>query len=152
MLSWPAANSPAGLRKTANRRSVAARSAPGRIPHWASCLSSAIRRVGGFVGRDHGFVALTHGEQLVFAHDVLPAVLHVVLVNTREHDGIHRTGLLAEAAVDALEEVDVVAARPARTIRRDFRVDRDADRMTYSLAKLAGDTALLPVRIATLRV
>src|ERR1700704_6184285 len=152
MLSWPAANSPAGLRKTPNRRSVAARSAPGRIPHLASCLCSTIRRVGGFVGCDHGFVALAHGEQLVLAHDVFPAMLHVVLVDPSEHDGIHRTGFLAETAVDALEKVDVVAARPARTIRRDFGVDRDTDRGTYGLAKLACDTALLPVRIAPQRV
>src|SRR5258707_5105183 len=147
MLSWPAANSPAGLRKTANRRSVAARSAPGRIPHLASCLSSAVRRVGGFVGRDHGLVALAYGEQLVLAHDVFPAMLHVVLVDASEHDGIHRACFLAETTVDALEQVDVVATRPAGTIRCDFRVDRDPDRGTYPLAKLAGDATLLPVRL-----
>src|SRR5713101_4641174 len=105
----------------------------------AAPVRSTVRRVGRLVGRNHGFVALAHGEQLVLAHDVFAAMLHVVLVNTGEHDGVHRTGFLAKAAVDALEQVDVVATRPASTIRRHFRVDSDADRGTYRLAKLAGD-------------
>ena len=43
------------------------------------------------------------------AHDVLAAVLHVIFEQPRLDDGVDRARLLAEAAVDALEEVDVVA-------------------------------------------
>ena len=63
----------------------------------------AIARVGGFVRIDQRGIALTHGEQLVFGHDVLATIFHVVLVNARLDDGIDRTGLFAETAVDALE-------------------------------------------------
>src|SRR5882757_632685 len=75
-------------------------------------------------------------------------MLHVVLVDASEHDGIHGTRFLAEAAVNALEQIDVVAAGPPRAIRRNFGIDRDTNRRTHRLAKLAGDTALLPIRIA----
>src|SRR5438477_463855 len=109
----------------------------------AAPVLSTVRRVGGFVGRDHGLVALAYGQQLVLAHDVLPTMLHVVLVDTGEHDGVHRARFLAKAAVDALEQIDVVATRPARAIRGDFGVDRDTDRRTHRLAELAGNAALL---------
>src|SRR5262245_26352344 len=72
------------------------------------CSLLSIRRVGGLVGADQRVITLTHGEQLVLGHDVLAAMLHVVLVDARQDDGVHRAGFLAEAAVDALEEVDVV--------------------------------------------
>src|ERR1700733_10663218 len=77
----------------------------------------AKRRIRSLVGRNHRLVALTHREQLVLGHDVLAAMLHVVLVDAREYDGIHRAGLLAEAAIDALEQVDVVAAGATRAVR-----------------------------------
>src|SRR6202011_1065311 len=64
-------------------------------------------------------------------------------------DGVNGTGLLTEAAVDALDHVDVVARGAASAVvaaRPGFNRDRlaRADR----LAELAGDTALLAVRIA----
>src|SRR6185437_6397893 len=123
---------------------------------WTSmfepCAPSAIRRVRPFVGGDHGLVALADREQLVLAHDVLAAVLHVVFVDAGEHDGVHRTGLFAEAAVDALEEVDVVARGTPGAVLGDVRVDRDADSRTDRLAQLAGDAALLAVAVAPQRV
>src|SRR3954468_19633950 len=79
-------------------------------------LSLAVRRVSGLVGADHRFVTLAHGQELVLAHDVLAAILHVVLVEAREDDGVHRARFFAEAAVDALEEVDVVARGTARAV------------------------------------
>src|SRR6185437_16426803 len=91
-------------------------------------------------------------EQLVLAHDVLPPMLHVVLVDAGEHDGIDRTGLFAEAAVDALEQIDVVAGRAPRTVGRHIRIDRDADRRAHRLAELAGDAPLLAVRITAQRM
>src|SRR5690242_17004659 len=113
---------------------------------------SSVRRVRRLVVGDHRLVALTDREQLVLAHDVLAALLHVVLVYAGEHDGVHRAGLLAEAAVDALEQVDVVARGAARAVRPDVRIDGDAHRRAYRLAQLAGDAALLAVRVAAQRV
>src|SRR5215472_9335591 len=103
---------------------------------------SPVRGVRRLVGRDHRFVALADREQLVLAHDVLTALFHVVLVNAGEDDGIDRAGFLAEAAVDALEEIDVVARSAPRAIGRNVRVDGDADRGAYRFAQLAGDAAL----------
>src|SRR5499427_8544981 len=111
-------------------------------------VRSSIRGVGSLVRGDHGLVALADREQLVLAHDVLTALFHVVLVNAREHDGIDRAGFLAEAAVDALEEIDVVACGAPRAIGRYVRIDGDAHRRAHRLAQLAGDAALLAVRIA----
>src|SRR5580700_7237718 len=120
---------------------------------WISMVArSPVRGVRGLVGGDHGFVTLADREQLVLAHDVLAAPLHVVLVDARQHDRVHGAGLLAEAAVDALEEVDVVARGAPRTIGRDLGVDGDAHRGTHRLAQLAGDAALLTVRVAAQRV
>src|ERR1700681_2042265 len=118
---------------------------------WQSSVSPApllIECVGSPVRRDHSLVAITHREQLVLGHDVLAAMLHVVLVDPRLHDGIDRTGLLAEAAGDALEEVDVVACRATRSVLTDVGFDGDRERRTDRLAELAGDAALLTVRVA----
>ena len=81
-----------------------------------------------------------------------PRCLHVVLVDARLDDGIHRAGLLAEAAVDALEQVDVVARGAARAVVRDVGLDGDRQRRAHRLAQLAGDAALLAVRIAAQRM
>src|SRR5687768_8128301 len=59
---------------------------------------------------------------------------------------------LAETAVDALEEIDVVARRAARAVGADVALDRDRERGADSLAELAGDAALLAVRIAAQRM
>src|SRR5487761_173143 len=115
---------------------------------YASSAGSPVRRIRPLVGGDHGLVALPDREQLVLAHDVLATVLHVVLVDAGEHDGVHRTGLLTEAAVDALEEVDVVARGAAGAVLRNVGVDRDADGRADRFAQLAGDTALLAVAVA----
>src|ERR1039457_6002390 len=74
-------------------------------------------------------------------------MLHVVFVDPRLDDGIHRAGLFAEAAVNALEQIDVVARGATCTVGGHVRVDRDRQRRAHRLAQLAGDTALLAVRI-----
>src|SRR5262245_1090041 len=117
-----------------------------------SMRPSSVLGVGRLVGRDHGFVALAHGEQLVLVHDVLAAMLHVVLVEARENDGIDGAGFLAEAAIDALEEIDVVTGGAPRAVRRDVRIDGDAHRRTDRFAKLARDATLLAVWIAAQRM
>src|SRR6185295_10367000 len=111
-------------------------------------ITSAVTRVRGPVGRDHGLELVPHGEQLVLGHDVLAAALHVIGVMARLDDSVDRTGFLAESTVDALEEVDVVARRASRAIVAAIRLDRDRERRTHSLAQLAGDAALLAVRVA----
>src|SRR5690242_7500789 len=104
---------------------------------------SAVTGVGGLVGRDHGFVALADGEQLVLGHDVLAAILHVVLVQAGLDDRVDRTRLLAEPAVDALEEIDVVTRRSSGAVGAQVRLDRDREGRAYRLAELAGDAAFL---------
>src|ERR1700730_2675910 len=113
---------------------------------------SSVGRVGRPVGGDHRLVAFTDREQLVLAHDVLAAPLHVVLENAGEPDGIHRARVLAEPTVDALEKIEVIARGPPGAVGRHLRVDGDAPRRAYRLAQLAGDTALLAVRVAAQRV
>ena len=68
-------------------------------------------------------------------------------------DGVHRAGLLAQAAVDALHHVDVVARRAAcAVVAPRPRLDGDGLRRTDRLAELARDAALLAVRVAAQRV
>src|SRR3569623_1859054 len=65
--------------------------------------------------------------------------------------GVLRAGLLAQAAVDALHHVDIVARGAAGaviTTRAGF--DGDGLRRTDRLAQLAGDAAFFAVRIVEL--
>src|SRR5688572_25501064 len=121
-----------------------------RQPLTASILAiPSIRR---FVGGDHGFVAVADGQQLVFGHDVLAAVLHVVLMDAGFDDRIDRAGFFAKAAIDALKQIDIVARRASRAVRGDIRLDGNGQRGTNGFAQLARDATLLAVRIATLRM
>src|SRR4051812_30403956 len=79
-------------------------------------------------------------------------MLHVVLMDTREDDGIDRAGFFTETAVDALEQVDVVTRGTARAIGRHVRIDGDAHGRAHGLAQLAGDATLFAVRITTQRM
>src|SRR3990167_1594956 len=65
------------------------------------------------------------------------------------HDGVDRAGLLAQAAVDALDHVDVVAGRAAAAVLARLGLDRDGLSRTNGFAQLAGDAALFARRIAT---
>src|SRR6185437_10582838 len=115
---------------------------------YASSAASPVWRICALVGGDHRLIALADREQLVFAHDVLAPMLHVVLVDAGEHDGVHRAGFLAEAAVDALEEIDVISRGAPRAVLGNIRVDRDAHGRADGLAELAGNATLLAVGIA----
>lgn len=103
------------------------------------------------------------GRTLV-VEELLPRLGGVLGVG-RLDNGVDGARLLAEAAVDALGHVDVVAGRPAGPVGALLGLDRDglggADllrasascpagcrsgrggEMTYGLAELAGDAALL---------
>src|SRR5207342_2423084 len=90
-----------------------------------SMAASAERGVGGATFGDFGFEEVADGEQLRLGDDVLAALLEVVFVDVRLDDRVHRAAFLAEAAVDALEQVDVVARRAARAVAARLGVDRD---------------------------
>src|SRR5258708_9221991 len=99
--------------------------------------------VGGAIRGDHGFVAFADAEQLILAHDVLAAILHVVLVQSRFHDGVDRTGFFAESAVDALEEIDVVARGASRPVGAHIRFDGYGGRRNHPFPTLAANPSLL---------
>src|SRR5215831_18174661 len=103
---------------------------------------SAVLGVGAARGRNLGFVAVAHREQHLLGVDEVAAALAVVFEDVRLDDRVDRAALFAETAEDALGEIDVVARRAARTIAALFRLDRDRERRTHRLAKLAGDAAL----------
>lgn len=65
------------------------------------------------------------------------------------NDGVHRAGLLAVATVDALGHIDIVTGRPAASILTLFRLNSDSLGRADSLAKLAGNAALLTGGITT---
>src|SRR4029077_7541364 len=69
------------------------------------------------------------------------------------HDRIHRTGLLAQAAVDALDHVDVVArSAPCTVVAPRSCFDGNGLRRTDRLAQLASDAALFPIGVAAQHV
>src|SRR5438270_3664927 len=68
-------------------------------------------------------------------------------------DGIDRTSLLAQAAIDAFHHVDVVAHRASRAVVASRPgLDRDRLRWADRLAQLAGDAAFLAIGITPQRV
>jgi hypothetical protein len=56
-----------------------------------------------------GFVAVAHGQQHVLGEIQVTALFAVVFEDRRFDDRIHRTAFFAEAAINALGQVDVVA-------------------------------------------
>src|SRR3546814_3987749 len=80
------------------------------------------------------------------------AGLHGELEIRTFDDGIHRAGFLAEAAIDALRHVDIVARGAARAVLAGLGLDGDRQRRADRLAELAGDAAFLAVGIAPQRM
>ena len=78
----------------------------------------------------------------------LSSLFHVIGIESREHDRIDRASFLAEAAVDALKKIDVVAARSSHAIVADIRVNCDRQRGANRFAKLARNASFLAVRVA----
>src|SRR3970040_718852 len=68
------------------------------------------------VAGDALLVAIAHREQHGLGVVEIPPLLAVVLDDARLDDRIHRAGLLAEAAEDALGEVDVVPRGAAGSV------------------------------------
>src|SRR5690606_41884535 len=90
--------------------------------------------VGGAALGDLGLETVADRQQLRLGDDVLAAVFEVVFVDMGLDDRVHRTRLLAEAAVDALEQVDVVARGAAGVVLARLRIDGDRKRRAYRLA------------------
>ena len=87
-------------------------------------------------------------EQLLLVVQQLLARLGGVLGVGALDNGVHGARLLAEAAVDALGHVDVVAGRAAGAVGALLGLDRDGLGRADGLAQLAGDAALLAGRVA----
>src|SRR5437868_7521036 len=113
---------------------------------------SAVFRVRLLRRGDLFLVAVADREQHVLGEVQVAALLAVVFEGLRLDDRIDRAALLAEAAEDALGEIDVVARRAARAVVADVALDRDRQRRADRLAQLAGDAALLAVLVAAQRV
>ena len=107
---------------------------------------SAIRRVRGEVRGELRLPAVAVREQLFLVVEQLLAGLGGELEIRPLDDRIDRAGLLAQAAIDALRHVDVVARRAAAAVVARLGLDRDRLRRADRLAQLAGDAALLAVR------
>jgi hypothetical protein len=99
------------------------------------------------------FPAVAAGEQPVLLVEKLFSRLHSELQIRPLDDGVNQARLLTEAAIDALDHVEVVAGGASHAVVA-ARVGLDGDRLrgTYRFAKLAGDAALFAVRIAAKRM
>lgn len=120
-----------------------------------ACLRGAmlpVGRIGGTVGSDLGLHPIADGEQTLFSDDLIAPLFVMELEDPSQHDGIYRACLLAKSAINALEQIDIVPCGAPRSIRPRFGFDRDTYGGAHSLAKLAGDTPLLPVWVSAQRV
>src|SRR5712671_3226174 len=118
-----------------------------------ACIISPVRRVEGEVLGDLAFPAVAVRDQALLVVIELFARLGRELEIRAFHDGVDRAGLLAHAAIDAFHHVDVVAGGAARAVVA-ARTGLDGDGLGRAdrLAQLAGDAALLAVRIAAQRM
>src|SRR4029079_17332570 len=98
---------------------------------YCSLEASAIRGVGLAVFGDLLFVGIPDREQHRLGIDKVAALLAVVLEDARLDDRIHRARLLAEAAEDALGEIDVVARGAARAVGALVRLDGNRERRAH---------------------
>src|SRR5918993_4034363 len=112
----------------------------------------SVRRVGGEVGGDRLLPAVTVGEQFGLVVEQLFARLGRELEVRPLDDRVDRARFLAQAAIDALDHVDVVAGGAPRPVLARLGLDGDRQRRADRLAQFAGDAALLTVRIAAQRM
>src|SRR5215467_11496207 len=116
-------------------------------------ISSPVRRVERDVLGDLALPAIAVREQALLVVVELLAGLGRELEIRALHDGVDRAGLLAQPAIDAFHHVDVVAGGAARAVvAARARLDGDGLRRADRLAQLAGDAALLAVRVAPERM
>src|SRR3954451_23370115 len=106
---------------------------------------SAVAGVGRPVGRDLGVIAVAHGQQHVLGEVQVTALFAVVFEDVGLDDGVDRAALFAEAAEDALGQVDVVARGATGAVGALVGFDRDRQGRADGFAQLAGDAALFTV-------
>src|SRR6185503_17673770 len=148
--STPCTGLRAVITSTPDTSSTAPNSRKSQVSNIYCCLP--IAGVLGPVAGDALLVAVTHREQHGLGVVQIPPLLAVVLDDARLDDRVDRAGLLAEAAEDALHQVDVVARGAARAVLPLLAFDMDRERRAHGLAQLAGDAALFAVRVAAQRV
>jgi hypothetical protein len=111
-------------------------------------LSLPVRRIG---TSDRGQLRLplvaVREQLLLVVQQLLPRLGGVLGVGALDN-GVHGARLLAEAAVDALGHVDVVAGRAAGAVGALLGLDRDGLGRADGFAQLAGDATLLAGRVA----
>src|SRR5262249_47776974 len=124
-------HSAAAVKKASTRNSAECTGLRAVITHTAAVTSTnaknqktavsnmalAVGRVGGAVLSDLLLVAVADGEQHLLGVIQVAPLLAVVLEDVGLDDRVHRAGLLAQPAEDALGEVDVVARGAARAVR-----------------------------------
>ena len=88
-------------------------------------------------------------QQLFLVVQQLFSCLRRILCIRALHDCVHRTRLLAVAAVDALGHVNVVSCRPPAAVLSLFGFDGNGLGRTYGLTELASDAALFACRVAS---
>src|SRR6185312_15290218 len=115
--------------------------------------TSAIRRVQLHIARQFALPTVAVRQKLVLVVIKFLARFRRELEIRPLDDGVDRAGFLAEAAIDALHHVDVVAYGATRTIIA-ARAGLDGDRLRRAdrFAQLAGDAALFPIGIAAQRM
>src|SRR6202022_3321413 len=120
---------------------------------FAKFITSPVRRVEFDRFRNLALPAVAIGEKFRLVIKEFLAGLGREFEIRPLDDGIDRTGLLAQSAIDALHHVDVVAHGAAgAVVAARTGLDGDRLRRTDRLAQLAGDAAFLAIGIAAQRM
>src|SRR5690606_29333172 len=112
----------------------------------------AIRRIGFKVRGDRPLPLVPVRQQFRLVVEQLLAALRRIFEVWPFDDRVHRAGFLAEAAIDALGHVDVVARGAAAAILARLALDGDGERRAHCLAQLAGYAAFLAIGITAQRM
>ena len=120
--------------------------------HLGTARRLAVGGIGGKVGGERPFPFVAIGQQFrLVVEQFLPGLGRIFEIRPLD-DGVDRAGFLAQAAIDALHHVDVVAGGAAAAVLAGLGLDGDGQRRAHRLAELAGDAALLAVGIAAKRM
>src|SRR5687767_9181727 len=150
--STPCTGLRAVITSTPETSNTAAKAKKSQVSNIVIGYPLAVAGVFGPVAGDALLVAIAHREQHGLGVVEIPPLLAVVLEDARLDDRVDRAGLLAEPAEDALHQIDVIARGAARAVFPLLAFDMDGKRRAYRLAQLAGDAALLAVRVAAQRM
>lgn len=110
--------------------------------------SLTVQVVGGEVAGELRLPAVTVGQQLGLVVEQLLVRLHGELEVRSLDDGVNGASLLAEATVDALGHVNVVASGAARAVGAGLGLDGDGVGRADGLAQLASDAPFLSGGVA----